>query len=503
MRKTIASLFVSIMCALMLLSSCASSFEQAGNALAQGDYTTAITKSLQSIEKGKDVPEAQAVLKDAWQRANTEWNAQIATFEKATTTGELAQASPVYNKLLAIHKMVADAGRTDLKADREAVLQKALETQQRLAGMHFEEASATLALGGRENARKAVLQYRTAKQLSPEYSGIDAAIEQASKQATVKVFVFTGPDKNPAFNGVEMIAMVEKKLATLDLVQVVGPPSRYAAPIGDDHDAKNFARGHGANIMVHFEPNTSSSIGMNLEKRPINGNVTSAPDWEIETLSMEASGKCEVSYLVIDLETEKTLDSGTFTVEDATDFGFSVQSVLHKGEKARVQIDNMPKAEMLLKNSLAPGADVSSLATQLKIFEKMDMPSYGFETGIAPARYGTFEPIDFNKYTTPDQLAKIQDLNGHVFFRFELMEVITNYGGVEEKSYASPYGEYFGEGFAGRVKTAQFDRQVYNDLVSWMTSTKTKAAVQDAFFPAFYKETVPSKIAQKISPVLK
>ena len=503
MKKTIASLSVFIMLALMLLSSCASSFEQAGNALAQGDYTTAITKSLQSIEKGKDVPEAQAVLKDAWQQANTEWNAQIATIEKATTANELAKAIPVYNKLLAIHKMVADAGQNSLNPAYESILGKAKQTQQRLAGMHYEEASATLALGGRENARKAVLQYRTVKDLAPEYTGIDSALAQATKQATVKVFVFTGPDKNISFNGVEMIAMVEKKLAALDLVEVVGPPTRYAAPIGDDHDAKNFARGHGANIMVHFEPNTSSSMGLSVEKRPINGNVTSAPDWEIETLSMAASGKCEVSYLVIDLETEKTLDSGTFTVEDATDFGFSVQSVLHKGEKARVQIDNMPKAEWLLKNSLAPEADASALATQLKIFEKMDIPNFGFETGIAPARYGTFDPIDFNRYSTPDELAKIQDLNGHVFFRFELIESKYMAGKEEVKSYASPYGEYLGKGFDGRVKTAQFDMQVYQDLVAWMRSKKTMAAINEAFMGKFYKETVPSKIAQKISPLLK
>ena len=83
MKKSITSLLVFAAVALVLLSSCASAFEQAGNALAQGDYTTAIEKSLVSIEKEKDVFEAEAVLKDAWQRANSEWNAQIATFEKA------------------------------------------------------------------------------------------------------------------------------------------------------------------------------------------------------------------------------------------------------------------------------------------------------------------------------------------------------------------------------------------------------------------------------------
>lgn len=499
MRKTIAGLLVCLTLALLLLSSCASTFEQATMAMDTGDYTAAIVKSLESIEKGKDVPEATAVLNTAWQRANSEWSAHIATIEQATTADELAKAIPLYNKLLEIHKLVAEAGRTELKPDREAVLQKALQTQQRLAEMHFDEASATLALGGRENARKAVFQYRRVKELAPDYTGIDFVIEEATKQATVKVFVFTGPDTNYAMNGVEMIPMVEKQLASLEFIEIVSPPNRYAAPIGDDHDAKNFARGHKADIMLHFEPKTTWKVETQRDARPINGSVTAAPDWKIEKLSMVASATCEISYIVVDLETENTLDSGTFTVKDTTDFGFSVQAVLSTGNKEKLQIGNMAKAELLQKNTMATGATSNLLASQLKLFEKMDLPNYGFETGIAPARYGTFDPIDFSKYSTPDELARIQDLNGHVFFLFEVIESVNN----EAKSYSSPYGEYYGEGFAGRVKTAQFDMQVYNDLRVWMTSKKTNKAVQEAFLPKFYTETVPAKVAQKVSGALK
>jgi len=179
---------------------------------------------------------------------------------------------------------------------------------------------------------------------------------------------------------------------------------------------------------------------------------------------MEASGECEITYLVIDLETEKTLDSGTFTVKDAKDFSFSIESILHTGDKAKVQIGNMTKYEVLSKNTLALGACMNDVATQLRLFEKMDLPNWGFEIGIAPARYGTFEPIDFTKYSTPDELARIQDLNGHVFFQFELMELRDMVGPQVAKGYACPYGEHLGEGFQGRVKTAQFDMNIYKKL---------------------------------------
>jgi len=502
MRITIAKLSICFTLALVLLSSCASTFKQAGMALEQGDYTTAIVKSLESIEKGKDMAEAEGVLKEAWQRANAEWNAQIATIEKTTTSSELAKTIPLYNKLLEIHRIIAAAGRSNLNPTYDLIRERAMKAQQRLAEMHYKEASATLALGGRENARKAVLQYRKVKELSPEYTAIDYIIEQATKQATVKVFVLTGPDSNFSLNGIEMIPMVERKLADMEFVEVVQPPNRYAPPIGDDHNAKDFARGHGADIMVHFQPSTTWQVGMKKETRPINGSVTAAPDWKIEKLYMEALGECEVTYLVIDLTTEKTLDSGTFSVRDATDFDFSVRSILHTGGKANVQIGNMTKPEVLLKNNLAPGKTETELATQLSFFEKIELPSWGFETGISPARYGTFEPIDFNKYSTPDELTRIQDLKGHVFFNFEVIEATSVYGTETVKTYVGPYGEYLGEGFDGRIKTARFDMNVYKDLQAWMSSKKTRTAAQEAFLPKFYKETIPSKVAQEVSSAL-
>ncbi|NBK21029.1 MAG: hypothetical protein EOM68_03275 [Spirochaetia bacterium] len=502
MKKTIPGLLVCLTFVLVLLSSCASTFEQAGAALEQGDYTTAIVKSLESIGKGKDVAEAEAVLKDAWKRANSEWNAQIATIEQATTADELAKAIPLYNKLLEIHKLVAAAGRTELKSDREAVLQKALQTQQRLAEMYFKEASATLALGGRENARKAVFQYRKVKNLAPTYPDIDRTIEQATKQATVKVYVSSDPDKNSSFTNYKMQSMVEQQLSAMDFVEVVKPATSYTERELIDHLATDIARSLGADTVLSFRPNTSYSSGPRQEKRPIDSRVTSAADWEIAKIYMLTSGKCEVLYNIVDVETEKVLAEGTFLVEDSTDYGFSVSAILHQGKKANLQIGNMSSRETLLVNDLAPGVSETNLAMQLQVYEKIDMgPTYA--NGLAPARYGTFDPIDFNQYKTPDQLAKIQDLNGHTFVLFDVTETTIKYGKDEQKSYGSLYGQYFGEGFAAEVKTAQFDRQVYNDLRAWMGNRNTQNAIREAFIGEFLTKTVPNRIAEKVAPALK
>jgi tetratricopeptide (TPR) repeat protein len=470
----------------------------AGTALEQGDYTTAIIKSLEALEKDPDLEEANVLLKDAWQQANNEWSAQITTIEQATTADQLYEAIPLYNKLLEIHKIVQQANRNDLKPNREEILEKALVTQSRIATLYVEEGTLLLEQGGRANGRNAVQKLTRAKDLDPKFTGIDILIEKATEEATVKVFVFTGPDKNNAFNGIDMIPMVEQKLSALPFVEVVVPPNRYAAPIGDDHNAKDFARGHGADIMIHFEPATTISLSTEKDVRPISSSVTAAPDWEIEKLYKLASGTCEISYLVIDLETEEVLDEGTFTVKDSTDFGFSVSAIRHNGEVINAQIGNMAKSEKLLKNNLAPGKSLYTLSAELYLYEKI---KEDFSRGMSPARYGTFEEIDFNDYETPDQLAKIVDLNGHVFALFDVVEMVSE--SSEYPNYGTLYGQYFGDGFEGSVKTAQFDRQVYNKLVNWISGIKSSEATRKAYSSKFYTTIVPAKIAAQVSSALK
>lgn len=502
MKKPRPCLLVCLTLTLIILSSCASTFEQAGAALEQGNYTSAMVKALESIEKGKDVAEAEAVLRDAWQRANSEWNAQITTIEQATTSREWEKVIPVYNKLLEIHKIAQEAGRNDLKPNREAVLQKALQAQQRLAEMHFAEASATLALGGRENARNATLQYRRVQELFPTYPDIEKAIEQATQQATVKVYVSSNPDKNSAFRSYKIQPMLEQQLSNMDFVEVVKPATQYNEWELKDFLDTDIAQSLGADLVLSFSPNTSYSSGPRQEKRPIDSRVSAASHWEIEKLSMLTSGKCEVRYSITDVNTKNVLSEGTVPVEDATDYGFSVSAILHQGKKAKLQIGNMSSAETLLVNTLAPGGSHTQLGMQLGVFEKIDMgPSYA--AGMSPARYGTFEPIEFNKYKTPDELAKIQGLNGHTFILFDVTEATELYGNKEQKSYGSLYGHYFGEGFASAVKTAQFDRQVYTDLRAWMGNRNTQSAIKDAFIGKFLSETVPNSIVKKVAPVLK
>lgn len=288
----------------------------------------------------------------------------------------------------------------------------------------------------------------------------------------------------------------------MDFVEVVKPATPYTEHQLLEVSATDIARDLGADTIVYFRPNTSYSSGPRQDKRPIDSRVSSAPDWEIAKIYMLTSGKCEVTYSIVEVETEKILDEGIFSVENSTDHGFAVSAILHQGKKANLKIGNMTSRESLLVNELSPGSSETKLKTELQVFEKFDNgPAYAY--GIAPARYGTFDPIEFNRYSTPEQLAEIQDLNGHTFVLFDVTEATTMYGTNEQKSYDSLYGQYFGEGFASQVKTAQFDRQVYSDLRAWMGNKNTMLSIRETFMGKFLTETVPNSIVAKIAPVLK
>lgn len=500
MKKSIISMLAFVVVALVLLSSCASSFELAGNALARGDYSIAIKQSLKSIEKEKDVYEAEAVLQEAWKRANSEWNAQITTIEQSTTSGELSKSMTVYDKLLEVHNAVAKAGRSDLNPTYSEILEKANQTSERIIGMLFEEGSATLAIGGRAYAQAALQNFKEVKAANPNYPGIDAAIEEATNQATIKVFVLAGLDKNPMNRGYDLVAMVENQFLIMDFVEVVGLPNRPLVPMNDSKTAMNLAKASNADILVHFESSTEYDSGMKRERRPLDSRVTAAPNWEVEKLYVLTSGKSDVHYKVVDLKTEKILAEKTLAVEKSTDHDFYVTSILHSGTKKNLQLGNMPTAPSLNINTLAPGFTSTDIGSQISAFESKDVAKVLH--GIQMAGHSTMG-IKFSNYQLPSQLAKIEDLNGHTFALFNFIEFDSPVPG-EGKGYTTFYEEVNSSatGTYARLISSANDQYTYTELVEWMKDRNLKTAVKKEFMTTFHEDLIPRKVAEWVSPVL-
>jgi len=500
MKKSLTLLLVFITLALVLLSSCASSFELAGNALDRGDYATAIKQSLKSIEKEKDVYESEAVLQEAWKRANTEWNAQITTIEQTSTSDELSKAMPLYDKLLEAHNAVILAGRMDLNPSYSEIQERAKKTSERIIGLLFDEAKEILALGGRDNARVALLKFNKVYEADPNYQGIDIAIEQATNQATIKVLVLAGPDGNIMNRGYDMVPMVEQQLKGMEFVEVVNLPNRPLVPLSDELTAINLAKSNKADILVHFEATTSYDSGMKRDRRPIDSRVTAAPNWEIEKLYVLTSANSDVHYKVVDLKNEKILAEKTMKVEESTDYDFYVTAILHKGRKEQLQLDNMYPARTLAVNTIAPGASIAELANQIATFESQDIKKivYGI-TAAGPSKNETYSIPD---YQLPRQLAKLKNLNGHTFTLFNVIEADSPVPGGQ-KEYFTFYEEYIGEGVYYRVSASIMDQEIYKQIIELMLDKNNQKVIKKEFLTTFHQDFIPRKVAEWVSPTLK
>lgn len=470
--------------ALVLLSSCASTSEKAAKALDNGDYTTAITQSLKSLEDGKDVLEAEMYLQDAWKRANSEWNAQIATIEQSTTAVELHKAISLYNKLLAIHKLVQNAGRNDLKPNRDAILEKALLTQKRLADMYFKEASAILAQGGRENARKALVQYGNVKDLIPEYPDLDKIIAETTKLAIVKVTVSFEYDKTNLLTYINYaIPLLEKQLDAIPFVEVI-PFSRTKDP-----------REQGADLLVHIAPTILAESKLNQETRPLNSGVRAARNWKVEKISLVTSATCEIKYSVTDMKTGTVLSSGTFNAKDSTDHDFSVTALLSTGEHEDLQLEGMSKRRTVLVNELEPYRSVDELATELMQYEKIQL--------------GNTKPIEgislmngIRYIETPEELAKIQDLNGHTFILFDFYKTTRPKDGQTNAMYYNTYYSDISQTAQTGLNDASRDKKLYADVKDWIVKINHYDVTKD-FLEDLVIRTVPETLTEKIAPVLK
>ena len=480
MRKTIAGLLMCLMMSLVLLSSCATSSEKAAKALLKGDYSTAIKQSLDALKEGEDIAEAEMYLNDAWERANLEWNSQIAMIEQASTGTELHKAIPIYKNLLDIHEMVQNAGRVDLKPNRSAILEKFLLTEKRVADLYFEEASALLAQGGRENARNSLIRFEKVKSLMPEYPNLDKTMEEAVKQATVTVVIYSDYTGKGLHHTSELSEAVGDQLATLPYVKIVLVSSTFEEKMAGD-------------LLINLKLENTAKTERKIERRPINSGVTAAPDWEVEKLYLLTSAKSEVSYTVKDVkDNQKVIDSGVFTIEDSTDHNFSVTAIRATGKRENIQIGDMSSSKSLLVNSLAPGNSVSDLATQLNKFEK--------NRGFNPNTYSG----DIQNQSNLDRLR--DKLNGHVFFLFDVVKDTRLAEGKSEDWYSQIYITDK-VSVTASLKAAELERKKYSELRNCMTRksfyNNDEDNVEDVFVEKIIQELVPKTLFKKLTPVIK
>ncbi len=491
MRRNFAAIpalaSVLIVSTLILITSCLSMSERALGELNSGNYIEAARYAFEALREEPGDTATRTVLEQSYARANSEWSASIEQALAQEQPQRQEQALALYDDLIALHTLFLQNDYTSvnpapdpygLQEERDAV-------QKDIAQLYLNIASELYYQGTRESAMQAVPLIRTAFSLDPDLENrFSYLLDNAMKAATIRVFVFTGPDTNFYLNGVEIVAHLEDLLDSREFVEAVRVPARYAAPVDDDHNAKDFARGHGAELMLHIEPSTTYSVQTKQES-----NSLSIATWDMEHTYLEASGASQVRMVLIDLSDDSVLLDSTIDVSEAMKSGVTLHAVKATGTK-RLQLPAMQQPRDLRFHSVPATVTRSNLNSSL-IMAGVDMPDWGFETGLEPFSVTKF---DLSSYRSLAELENLKRINDHTFFLFDVIEYDPYSDG--QLSYDYTYGAYLGEGADGRLATSASDRALHQAFEQILTSQESKEILQKRFLETFYRKTIAEAVAK-------
>jgi tetratricopeptide (TPR) repeat protein len=477
--------------AVFLLASCVSTTQRAQQALDSGDYRAAIEHSLAALKENASDPEAKAVLASAWNRANAEWRTQTEQLLEAESAQENREALSYFEALISIHEMVSSAGQNSLNPDAASLKAEYEDARKRVADAYRNEGSTLYYKGTIESAREAVGLFETAVSIYPPMENeFGYMLENALEKATVRVFVFFGPDTNFGLNANRMVPHIENLLDEMKFVEAVRVPNRYAAPVDDDHGAKDFARGHRAELMLHIEPDTAYSVQLKNEATPI----SSVPTWGLESTYLQASGVSNLRIVLIDLSDDSVIEDMRVTAEYSQRSDAVLTAVTGPRRTETIQITGMSAPRSLVIQKAPAGMNHMTLVYNLTNTAGIDLPSWGFETGAEPL---TTAPSDLSTISSLGDVENIARLDEHTFFLSDLIEM--DQYGDGSLSYQYTYGMYEGPDNEGRIATSVKERNLYERLKSVLTSNQSRNEFSNAFVTRFYETKIGESAVKAIS----
>ncbi len=475
------------------LISCLTPTQMADQALAEGSYIRAIELSLAALREDPGDGQALLVLSQSWEQANSSWRANITGLLGSDSLERREDALHIYADLITIHTLMQDAGRGEFAPDPDAIRSEAQQVSVRIAKELLNAASALHYTGTRESSQQAIplldRAFRLDQGLQDTYSYL---YDLALKQATVRLFIFTGPDTEFSLNGIRMIAHMEDLFDREDFVEVVRVPNRYAAPVDDDHGARDFARGHRADLMLHIEPDTTYAVRLKNDRKPL----SSAP-WYRETTYLEATGRSDLRLVLIDLRDDSIISDSMLTVEQTRRSDFSITAVLGPDSTQKLFLGSMAAPKQLYVQQAPSDTNALLLARDLVSSDGLDLPSWGFETGAAPA---FTESFDLSSYTTLADLEGIRALQDHTFLLFDVLQFDDPSDG--SRYYQFVYGSYLGADADGRISTSRYDREIYTRLKDKLGSRELKNSFTERFLASFYDRSLAEQIVQAAAVLL-
>jgi tetratricopeptide (TPR) repeat protein len=191
-RTTISVVLVIAVC--VVLTSCGTLFTKGGSDYRSGvasyekqEYVSALRYLSQALAVNPELIEADELFPQVFIEGTAYYKNQAASNEQKQDPQAADQVYYAYTHLQQLHEIARNAGRNDLEI--EDFTTNVQDARLASGDLWFVQAQNLREQGDRENLKKAVIAFETARDRNPDLPNIDSLIEQTISDATVTLAV--------------------------------------------------------------------------------------------------------------------------------------------------------------------------------------------------------------------------------------------------------------------------------------------------------------------------
>jgi hypothetical protein len=199
--------------------------------------------------------------------------------------------------------------------------------------------------------------------------------------------------------------------------------------------------------------------------------------------------------VLIDLSDDSIISDTSITVEQRQISDLALQAILGPNTTQSLNLTALNGERKLYVQKAPSSVNPMTLAHNLTNLDGLNLPKWGFETGVQPA---FTEPMDLSGYTTLSDLNRLSSLSDHTFLLFDLLE----FQDTDGSYYQFVYGAYLGEGPGGRLATSAYDRKVYTELKAKLNDRNIQNSFTEDFLTQFYEKRIGEEILKATSDLL-
>ena len=487
---------------LVILSSCASNIEMAQKYYDSGNYEKAIKYSLSTLAEEPSSVEAEQILKNAWNEGKKELEYEIASLYDPNNLDNLEKTLYYYDSLIEFHTMIEKAGRKDLGADSQFVIDGKNQVINQIVKLHKDKGIMLLTNNTKEDAKTAYAHFTRAKELKPNDEDLTSLIEKAKQAAITKIYIAMSSDIGTNFqkeynsfdsqlltNSNDMKQILEKILSNNEFIEVISSPNSYFS-YDNYNQVSSSARKEGANLLLQIRPKTTAIANLNYSDE-----MLTELNWKKYTYSLETSLSTEFEYRLLDLSKDSIIAEDTITASFKEDDKYQLNFIGADGGHA-LNLQNDPTIRYTYKE-IPQGMSYSELIYILKYTYKIDIPDYSNEGNLyyAPTTNNgnKIEKRDIERFARGNAFEKL--ISNHLFFDFDLIQYKDE---VDNESYQIVYDDSFGD----FKTTANYESDTMCLVDSWMRDKNTHKNIIINILPDFYQTTAPTELANQISNIL-